>query len=96
VCSAVGGPLKPAARLRRDRYERRDTHTGIAGIQKVRAVPIQAIRYKVLEREQPLVRYSLQHGRRPLWFGVEGEVLGHLAGDPSSGMRVVAPIFRQK
>src|SRR5262245_23553374 len=90
------GALKPAARLRRDRYERRDTHTCIDGIQKVRAVPIQAIRYQVLEREQPLVRYSLQHGRRQLWFGVEGEVLGHLAGGPSSGMRVVEPSCRQE
>src|SRR5215475_5014069 len=90
------GALKPAARLRRDRYERRAPPTGSDGLQTVRAVPIQAIRYKGRAREQPLVRYSRQHGRRQLWFGVAGEVLGPLAGDPSSGMRVVAPIFRQE
>ena len=48
--------LEPAARLRRNRDERRDADTGVHGIKKVGAIAIETIRHHILERQEPLLR----------------------------------------
>src|SRR4030095_253407 len=102
-CSLIGialalraRALEPAARLRRDRHERRDPDTGIHGVEKVRAVAIEAIRHHILERKETFVSDRLQHPSRYLRLALKGQFSGDLAPDPSNGIRVGPPRLRQK
>src|SRR5215475_1044194 len=88
------GAREPAARLGRDGHHRRHASTRLKGRATVWALPLEAIRPQVFDREQPRVREGLQHGRRQLRFGLAGPVLRSLAGALSGRLPVVAPALR--
>jgi len=97
VCPVLcPGALEPAARLRRNRDHRRDADTRVHGVEKVRTIPIEAIRHHVLERQQALVHDSVQHRCGQLRLGPKGHLGGDLASSPSGGIRLGQPHLRQK
>ena len=75
--------LEPTPRLGGHGHQRRHSKTGIERVKEVRAVPIEAIGHNRLEGETVLALESLSHLHGQLRFGVQYDVIRHVALGPS-------------
>ena len=90
------GALEPAAGISRNGHKRRHADTRVHGIKKIGALPLEAIRYHRLERQEPSTHDGLHHRRRQLRLALKGHLRGDPALGPSGGIGLGKPPFWQE
>jgi len=82
--------LEPTPRLGGHGHQRRHPKTGIERVKEIRAVPIEAIGHNILEGEAALALDGPSHLHGQRRFGLQYDVIRHVALGPS-----VCIIFRK-
>jgi hypothetical protein len=91
-----GEGLEPPPRVRWRGYKGYGAHTRLARGPKVRAVPIEAVRHQILERQHTGAVEVLHHGSGQLGLRLPRDLLRHLTFGPPCCVGVGEPRLRDE